>query len=120
MYHVALRTANNVIIHTTGGFSNRPGSKFIAPVKDHSVAPRLFTFHVASGDQYVLEVGNIYIRFIRNDGHVTETAQDITAIHLENPARIVIAAHGYSNDDTVFIKDIVGTTELNNRWFDIK
>ena len=43
-YQVALRTARNITIHTHGGASNRPGTKFICPVKTHTAEPILVDF----------------------------------------------------------------------------
>jgi len=119
MYEVGLRKARNAIIHTYGGISNRPGMKFIGPCKDHSNPPRLFDFQFNTDDQYILEMGNLYMRVIRNNGHVLLSDVTITLISQSSPAQVSAPAHGYSNGDEVFIKDIVGMTELNNKRFEI-
>lgn len=117
-YEVALRTARNMIIHPQGGCSNRPGTSFIGPVKDHARKVRLFPFQFKAADQYVLEFGHLYIRVIRNDGHVVETATaTVTAVSLTNPIQITAVAHGYSVDDEVFFVGIGGTIELNGNRF---
>ena len=54
---------------------------------------------------------------IRNDGHVTEATKTITDATQASPVVITATAHGYSNDDEVFITAIVGMTELNGRRF---
>lgn len=118
LYRVALKTARNVVIHATGGASKRPPLKFVAPVKDHTYAPRLIPFKFTNGDEYVLEFGDQYIRFVRADNHVTEDALVVSGATQADPCVITTStAHGYSNGDEVFIDAIVGMTELNGRRF---
>ena len=117
-YQVALRTARNLVIHTQGGASNRPGLKFICPCKDHSNRPVLIDFQFKATDTYVLEFGATYMRVVRNDAQVTETAQTITNItDVSDNATITINGHNYSDDDHVYIDSVGGSTELNGRWF---
>jgi len=116
-YQTGLRIARNMIVHQFGGISNRPGSLFIGPVKDHANAPRLIAFQFKTTDTHILEFGNLYMRVIRNDGHVTESTVTITAITQASPVVVTSNGHGYSNGDEVFITAILGMTELNGRRF---
>jgi len=45
------------------------------------------------------------------------TPTDITAASKENPCHITAAAHGLTTGDRVFIKNVVGMTEINNLQF---
>jgi hypothetical protein len=116
-YQVALRKARNVVIHPHGGVSNRPGTKFICPCKDHSNRPVLIDFQFKATDTYVIEMGNLYARFIRNDAQVLETTKTISGITAANPGVVTATSHGYTNGDHVYLSGIVGMTELNGRWF---
>jgi len=117
VYHVGLAKAVNAIIHPYGGISNRPGTKFIGPCKQHSAAVRLIPFQFKTSDQYVLEFGNLYMRVIRNGGYVTETAVNITGATAANPVVITAVGHGYSNGDEVYIASVGGMVQLNqNRY----
>lgn len=116
-YQVALRTARNVIIHSHGGVSNRPGTRFLCPVKDHANIPVLLPFDFKATDTYVLEFGNLYMRVVREDAQVLETTKTITAATKASPVVVDVASHGYSNGDHVFISGVGGMTELNGRWF---
>ncbi len=117
VYHVGLAKGVNTIIHPYGGVSNRSGTKFIGPCKQHNNPPRLISFQFKTTDQYLLEFGNLYMRVIRNDGYVTETAKNITNATAANPVVITSNAHGYSNGDEVYIADVGGMVELNtNRY----
>lgn len=114
-YHTALRQARNVIIHQFGGVSNRPGTMFVGPVKDHTTTPRLIPFQFKTTDTHVLEFGHEYIRIIRNDAHVTEDAVNITGATQADPVVVTATAHGYSNGDEVFITGVGGMTEITER-----
>ena len=118
-YQVGLRTARNLIIHPYGGASNRPGKLVVGPVKTHTdgSSPRLFRFRFKTSDQYVLEFGNLYMRVIRNDAHVTNATVTITAATAANPVVVTAGSHGYSDGDEVFITAVVGMTQLNDRRF---
>jgi hypothetical protein len=118
-YQVALRTALNCIIHTHGGVSNRSGTQFICPVKTHTTEPVLFDFQFKATDTYIIEMGNLYMRFIRNDAQVLETTKTISGATAANPVVVTATSHGYSNGDHVFIAAVVGMVELNNRWFQV-
>ena len=58
MYRAALATARNVICHNYGGVSNRPGLRYLGPVKNHTYAPRFIPFKFKSTDTYLLEPGD--------------------------------------------------------------
>lgn len=118
-YQVGLRTARNMIVHTSGGASNRPGLQYIGPVKDHTVAPRLIPFEFNTTDAYMLEFGNLYMRVIRNDAFVLETAITITGASKANPVVITSVAHGYTTGDQVFVDTGSDMTQINNRFFSI-
>lgn len=119
-YQVGLRTARNTIVHAHGGISNRAGSKHIGPSKDHTQTPRLIPFKFNTTDTYILELGNLYMRPIRNDGQVLEPSKTIIGATQANPVVIqTSAAHSFVNGEDVFVDDIVGMTELNGRIFTV-
>jgi len=117
-YAVGLRTARNVIIHPHGGVSNRAGLKYIGPCKDHTLPPVLIDFQFKTTDTYIIEMGNLYMRFIREDGHVLESGKTITGATAANPVVVTTSgAHGYSDGEEVKISGVVGMTEINNKRF---
>jgi hypothetical protein len=120
VYQSALRTARNVIVRAYGSISNRTGLTFIGPVKDHSYPPRLIEFQFNTTDTYQLEFGDFYMRVIRNDAYVLESAFSITAITAAHPPVVTAAGHGYANGDEVYLQSVVGMTRVNQRRFLIK
>ena len=121
MYKSALRTARNALIHTYGGVSNRPGLMCVAPFKYHTAAlfPALRRFHQGTSDQYVLEVGDLYMRFNRNDNMVRNDANTITGATAANPV-VITAANTYVDGDDIFIEMSAGMTQLDNRRFTVR
>lgn len=116
-YQVALATAKNAIIHPYGGVSNRQGTTFIGPAKEHTYAPRLIPFSFKAQDQYILEFGNQYMRVIRNDGYVTHNSFTVSNITQADPAVVTANGHSYSDGDEVFISGVGGMVQVNSRRF---
>lgn len=116
-YQIALATARNVIVHTYGGLSNRPGLKFLGPVADHLSTPRLQAFKFKTTDTYILEFGSQYMRVIRDNGYVVNDPVNITGATQADPVVITANAHGYSNNDEVYISGVSGMTELNDKRY---
>ena len=69
-------------------------------------------------ETYILEFGNLYIRFYKDNGQITEATKSISAITKANPAVVTATSHGYSDGDHVWINDVVGMTEVNARMED--
>lgn len=117
-YAIGLAKARNGIIHTYGGASGRMGTRFIGPVADHGYAPRFIEFQFKTTDKYVLEIGDLYIRFIRNDGHVIEVLDDaITGITQANPGVVTAPAHPFSDGMRVTLTGVAGMTEVNGNTY---
>lgn len=69
-YKNALATCLNYVPTTQGGLTRRPGTKYVANVKDSTVAVRLIPFEFSVTQAYVLEFGANYVRFYTNDGQL--------------------------------------------------
>lgn len=120
-YATGLATCRNFFIGKSGGAFNRPGTEFIGEVKASSgLVPRLIHFQDSAGDDFLIEFGSLYARFIKDDAYVTDATFDILGVTKANPAVVTTdGAHGWSNGDEVTISGIVGMTELNGRNFKI-
>lgn len=69
-YPSSLRTALNWLPIQQGALVKRPGTRFIAPFKDSTYVSRLIPFFFSDGQTFVLEVGNLYIRFYQKKQYV--------------------------------------------------
>jgi hypothetical protein len=69
-YNNAAETIENFIVHPHGGITRRPGTKFVAEVKDSSKATYLIPFEFSVTQAYVIEAGNLYFRFYKDQGRI--------------------------------------------------
>lgn len=69
-YKNGLATCVNMIPIVQGGATRRTGSYFTSAVKDSSKATRLIPFEFSTTQAYVLEFGDLYIRFYKDRGQV--------------------------------------------------
>ena len=69
-YKNGLAICQNFLPTQQGGLTRRPGTRYIAPVKNAAIPPRLIPFEFSITQAYILEVGAGYIRFYANDGQL--------------------------------------------------
>lgn len=125
-YQTGLNKARNCVVHHFGNISNRAGLEFIAPVKDHTLPPRLLPFQFKTTDTHVIEFGHEYVRIIRNDTHVTNDTATVTAATQTNPVVITLSStlskpvaegSGDANSGDIYINSMGGMTEMNGQRF---
>ena len=118
-YNNAVETMENMIVFPQGGTTRRYGSRFVCEVKNSANATRLIPFEFNIEQSYILEFGNLYIRFYKDNGQITEATKTVTAITKANPAVVTVSSHGYSNGDHIWLNDVGGMTEVNARRYTI-
>lgn len=69
-YYACLSKLQNMIPTIQGPATKRPGTRFVRVIKDQTKRAWLIPFEYASGDNYVLEFGELYIRFYTQQGIV--------------------------------------------------
>ena len=70
-YRTMLKTCRNGIIHPTGGWSNRAGTRMIAQAKNNlTTSARVVKFVFSSTQRYILEFGDYYVRFYKNRAQI--------------------------------------------------
>lgn len=65
-YDSALRQGKNVIVHSHGGISNRPGTRFVCEVMDHDKRHRLVPFVREADDTAILVFGEKKMGVVKN------------------------------------------------------
>ena len=116
-YSAGCATVENMVIYPHGAAARRPGTQYVAEVKTSANSTRIIPFEFNTEQTYILELGNLYMRFYRNNGQILEGNKTITAITKANPGVITCNSHGYLTGDEINISSIVGMTELNNKRF---
>jgi len=69
-YGAALRRMENFIALPHGGAKRRSGTHYVAAVKDSTTRVRLIGFEFSDTQAYVIEFGNLYLRFYMNAGQI--------------------------------------------------
>ena len=118
-YGNGAKKIENFLIHNAGGAVRRPGSKYVAEVKDSTKSTRLIDFQFSTDQAYILELGELYIRFYTDQGQVQTTTMAITGVTQAATAVVTSANHPFQNSDTVSFSDVEGMTELNTGTFTV-
>lgn len=119
-YTNGLKECRNFLVKPHGGIVNRPGLEHVCEVKDSTKRVRLLPFNFNAEQTYTLEFGEYYMRVIADGGLITDAAVDIASVTAADPAVVTTTgAHGYSNDDWVYISGVQFIEGINNRWFQI-
>lgn len=110
---IACKTMLNWFSHAEGGASTRPGTEFIVPTKFNDKVTRLIPFSYNGDDTYAIEMGHLYMRFVRNGAQIVYPDKTVTGITNANPAVVTATAHGFNNGDSVYLSGVGGMNEAN-------
>ena len=84
-YNSGCKTLENMIVYPHGSASRRSGTQFVAEVKDSTKKTRLISFEFSTIQTYILEFGDQYIRFYKDNGQILSggSAYEISSPYLE-------------------------------------
>ncbi len=84
-YSTGCKTLENMIIFPHGSAARRSGTQFVAEVKDSTKETRLIPFEFSTTQTYILEFGDQYIRFYKDNGQILSSgsAYEISSPYLE-------------------------------------
>ena len=84
-YNSGCKTLENMIVYPHGSASRRSGTQFVAEVKDSTKKTRLIAFEFSTIQTYILEFGDQYIRFYKDNGQILSggSAYEISSPYLE-------------------------------------
>lgn len=119
-YRSGAALLENFFVDYRGGASSRPGTKYILQCYKSSTAVRLIPFQASFDVGYVLEFGDQYIRFFIDGAPVLENPFNITGASKTNPCIVQVASNNYIVGQWIFITGVVGMTELNDRYFEVR
>jgi hypothetical protein len=77
----------------------------------------LIPFVFNDAQAYALAFSNGKFRIFSDGGVVTEDAKTPTVITKANPGVITVTTHGYATGDQIFISDVGGMVELNEKFY---
>jgi hypothetical protein len=73
-YATGLKTCRNFLVQAHGGVANRTGTKFITETKNSAKKTRLIPFEFNTTQTYVLELGHLTMRVIKDGGLISLAA----------------------------------------------
>ena len=79
-YSNALKKLNNGIVLQEGCILNRPGLEFLVEAKYPERKTRLIPFVFGLDQNYVIEMGHTYMRFIMNGGYILDDNDEVYEI----------------------------------------
>ena len=84
-YTSACKTLENFLIYPHGSAARRSGTQFVSEVKDSTKSTRLIPFEFSTTQTYMLEFGDQYIRFYKDNGQILSggSAYEISTPYLE-------------------------------------
>jgi len=84
-YNSGCKTLENMIVYPHGAAARRSGTSFVAEVKDSTKKTRLIPFEFSTTQTYMLEFGDQYIRFYKDNGQILSggSAYEIASPYLE-------------------------------------
>lgn len=114
-YNSGLLKGENIIVLKYGGFTIRPGFRYVDDCQGEGEL--LFPFQFSDEQTYALAMGQGYMQPLAYGGFVLETEYEIEGATNTNPVVLEVLFHGYVEGDRVFIPadTVVGMTELNAR-----
>lgn len=98
----AVALMENWLLYQLGGAIFRPGTKYVAELKSSSNAARLEPFSYSTIQQYILEMGALYIRFYANGGQLLNLGVPVEIITTYAQADI-FDVHTANKDDVMYM-----------------
>lgn len=97
-YKKSLETCLNLVPVFQGGLIRRPASKFCKEVKTSSKKTRLERFVFSRSQAYVLEFGDLYIRFFRSNANITSGGSPVEVVTTYTESQVFDLQFFQSND----------------------
>jgi hypothetical protein len=116
LFSTALATARNGYVDYRGGFRSRAGTSFVGRALQTPAQgdgpPRLINFSFSLEQQYMIELGSQYARFVYQGGYVTESPFAVTAATNADPSQITAPGHNFNNGDWAFLTGLGGIFQV--------
>ena len=119
-YAISLAKCRNVISKPTGGAAKRPGTRFCGYAKYPDRMTRIVPFIYSTEIAYMVELGDLYMRFWVGGSLLTNSVMPITGISNAATAVVTSAAHGFVDGDQVVISGLLGGfARINSRTYTV-
>lgn len=131
-YANACAIVENFLIRPYGSAISAPGTNYVATVSDSTLRTRLIKFVFNRTDAYVIEMGDLYMRFFTNRGQVITpvATEDLSAYSANLKAQwkandntnstTVLDGTGSHSGSVGTLTSSISTTGIINQAFDLK
>lgn len=113
-YFNGVQKLENFIVKPQGGITRRSGTRYLATTKDSTKKSILLDFRFSNSDAFILEFGNLYIRFFKN-GAVIGVPYEVVTTYTETELRGLYFAQ---SADVLFISHPNHQTQILSRLSD--
>ena len=111
-YKQSLDYLMNYEVSPQGELNYRTGSIFIASTKGNKKA-RIIPFIYNTEQAYIIEITDLFMRFYKDHGLITDTQKTITAITSAAAAQVTVAGHGFIVGDPIYFDGVSGMHQIN-------
>ena len=118
-YRSGATRIENFFVDYRGGVSSRFGTKYVLQAYNSGYPVRVIPFQASYNVGYILEFGQNYVRFHFEGAPVLENAYNISAITRASPAVATVTGNDWSNNDWIFIQNVVGMTQINGQYYNV-
>lgn len=117
-YSNGARRLENVVLTVQGGVKRRPGTRFIVETKDSTKTSRLIEFVYNRGQAYVLEMGEGYVRFIKDRVQILFSGVPYEVVSPYTAAQLPAVNYVQKADTAFFVHESVFPYRLQ-RYSDV-
>lgn len=117
-YSNGARRLENVVLTVQGGVKRRPGTRFIVETKDSTKVSRLIEFVYNRGQAYVLEMGEGYVRFLKDRVQITFSGSPYEVVSPYTEAQLPAVNYVQKADTGFFVHEAVFPYRLQ-RYSDV-
>src|SRR5262245_33321010 len=117
-YREGCSTLRNMFASYKGGATSRAGTKFVGVARQdpEDPPPQLIPFQFSVDQGYLLVFSDREMSVVANGSYVLNDPVNISSIDQATTGTFTTStAHGFSTTDWVFITDVEGMTEVNDR-----
>lgn len=111
-YKQSLDYILNYIVSPQGEVNYRNGSFFVSQTRGNKKA-RIIPFIYNTEQAYIIEITDLFMRFYKDHGLITNTPKAVTAITNAATAQIACAGHGFSLSDPIYFSGVSGMHQIN-------
>lgn len=102
-YKGALAKCLNHIPLVQGPLTRRPGTKFVAEVKNSDDTTRLVRFEFSTTQAYILEFGDLYFRVYKDHGQIVDGSSNAVEVTTPYSASDVAKLRFAQSNDTLYV-----------------